>query len=152
MAIPEKDYLVISNKLLYIACKDGIEKKAVKLLIKKDNTVLMLKRAKIDHFPDLYDLPGGGLNENEDIFSGAKRELYEETGLFIKEFISKPESFDFNTASNNKKCRGYVFNILSEKKDIVLNPNEHSEYKWVIVDELDNLPMLSNIRILIKKF
>lgn len=150
--ISEKDYLILSKKLLDTAHKDGIERKAVRLIVKQDNSVLMLKRAKRDRFPDFYELPGGGLNENEDIFSGAKRELYEETGLIIKEFISMPKHFDFNAASDNKKCRGYVFDILPKGKDIVLNPHEHSEYKWITVDEIDNLDMLSNIRIIIKKF
>jgi len=152
MIISEKDYLTISNNLLNTADKDGIERKIVRLILKQNNTVLILKRAKNDHFSDLYELPGGGLNKNEDIFSGSRRELYEETGLLIKEFISRPESFDFKAASDNKKCRGYVFNILPEEKDVVLNPLEHSKYKWVAVDELDNLDMLSNIKIIIKKF
>jgi 8-oxo-dGTP diphosphatase len=149
--ILEKNYLTISKKLSDIADKDEIKRKIVRLVIKQGNSVLMLKRAKSDHLSGLYELPGGGLNENEDIFSGAKRELYEETGLLIKDFFSKPDSFDFSAVSDNKKCRGYILNILPEKKEIVLNPHEHSEYKWVTINEIDNLDMLSNIRTVTKK-
>ncbi len=149
--ISEKNYLVISKKLLDTARKDGIERKSVKLVIKKKNTVLMLKRAKNDHFPDLYELPGGSLNENEDIFTGAKRELYEETGFLIQDFISQLKNIDFNSISNQKKCRQYTFIVLPIGKDIILNPNEHSEYKWVSSAELENLYIFPKIRIMIKK-
>lgn len=150
MTIFKKDYLLISNKLLETARKNGIERNAVRLIIKQNNTILMLRRAKSDHFPDLYELPGGGLKKDEDIFSAGKRELLEETSLSVKEFLSMPDSFDFNAASDNKKCRGYVLNVLTGKKDIILNPDEHSEYRWVTVEEINSLPMLSNIRKLIK--
>lgn len=151
MLILEKDYLAISKKLLDIAHNDGIEKISVKLVIKKEDTVLLLKRVKNDHFPDLYELPGGGLNENEDIFSGARRELFEETGLIIKKFISQLEIINFNTNSNQKKCRQYAFIILPIKKDIILNPNEHSEYKWVSSAELENLYIFPKIKTMIRK-
>jgi len=150
--ILEKNNLIISKKLLEKAHKDGIEKNVVRLVVKENNAILMLKRAKNERFSDLYELPGGKLNENEDIFSGAKRELCEETGLSIKEFTSKPESYDFGAISDNKKYRGYILNVLCEKKDIILNPTEHCEYKWVIDHEVENLPMLDNIKTLIKKF
>jgi 8-oxo-dGTP diphosphatase len=151
MTILEKDFETISKELLERSSKDKIEKNAVRLVIKQNNAVLMLKRTKNDHFPDLYEPPGGGLEENEDIFSAGKRELYEETGLSIKEFISTPESYDFHNVSL-KKYRGYVLNILLEKGEIILNPDEHSEYRWVVASELDSLPMFDNIRKIIKKF
>jgi len=151
MTISEKDYLPISEKLLDRAEKDGIERKVVKLVIRKNGAVLVLRRAKGEHFPDLYELPGGGLNENEDIFAGARRELYEETGLSVKEFISQPESIDFNTISDQKKCRGYVFVVLPRENDIVLNPDEHSGHKWVSLAEVDNLAMFPGTKTIINK-
>lgn len=150
MTISEKDYLNISKKLLNRADQDGIERKIIKLIIRQ-NGVLMLKRAKGESFPDLYELPGGGLHKDENIFSGAKRELYEETGLSIQEFISEPEIIDFNTVSSNEKCRGYILNVLPNKTDIILNPAEHSEYRWVLSSEVNNLFMFPEIKILIKK-
>ncbi len=105
MTILVKDYLIVSDELLEKSHKDNIEKNVVRIVIKQDDAILMLKRTRDDHFPDLYELPGGGLEENEDIFSAGKRELYEETGLSIKEFTSIPESYDFHNTSL-KKYRG----------------------------------------------
>lgn len=152
MIISEKNYISISKKLLEQARKDNVEKNVVRVMIKENNSILMLKRAKKERFSDLYELPGGKLNKEEDIFSGAKRELYEETGLSIKEFMSEPEIYDFGAISDNKKYRGYILNILVEKKDIILNTIEHSEYRWIADHELDDIPMLNNIKTLIKKF
>ncbi|MBI3888379.1 NUDIX hydrolase [Candidatus Nomurabacteria bacterium] len=149
--ILKKDYKIINKKLSDTAEKDGISRKIVRLAMVRGDSLLMLKRAKTDHFPGLYELPGGKLDENEDIFSGGRRELFEETNLSIKEFLSKPEIFDFNAVSDKKRCRGYVFNILPENKDIILNPAEHTEYKWVTLSEIDNLDMLSNTKALAKK-
>ncbi|MDO8659310.1 MAG: NUDIX domain-containing protein [Candidatus Parcubacteria bacterium] len=151
MIISEKNYSVISKELLEKSHKDKIEKNVVRLIIKQNDAILMLKRTKHDHFPDLYEPPGGGLEENEDIFSAGKRELYEETGLSIKEFVSIPEIYDFHSVSL-RKYRGYVLNVLLEKGEIILNPDEHSEYRWVVASEVDSLPMFQNIRMIIKKF
>jgi 8-oxo-dGTP diphosphatase len=149
--ISKKDYLIISKKLLDIAEKDGVEREIVRLAVMQGKAVLMLKRSKTDHFPELYELPGGKLNKDEDIFSGGRRELLEETNLSIKEFVSGPEIFDFNVTSEKKMCRAYVFGVLPENVNITLNPAEHSEYKWVTLGEIDNLDMLSNLRIVTKK-
>lgn len=150
MTISKENCVVISKELLEKSRKDKIEKNVVRLIIKQENAILMLKRTKNDHFPDLYELPGGKIEKNENIFSAGKRELYEETGLSIKEFISIPKSYDFRNVFS-KKYRGYVLNVLPKKGEIILNPAEHSEYRWVIASELDNLPMFHNIRMIIKK-
>ncbi|MFA5791686.1 MAG: NUDIX hydrolase [Candidatus Paceibacterota bacterium] len=151
MAISEKDLLNISQKLLDKARKDGIELNIVKLIVKKNDTVLVLRRASTDSFPNLYELPGGGIDKNEDIFSAGRRELYEETGLSIQKFFSEPQIVDVLTVSSHKKCRVYFLNILSEENEIILNKREHSEYKWVSINEVDNLFMFSEVRALIKK-
>ena len=70
MTIQEKDYSLISKKLLSKADKDGIERKIVKVVVRKGDAILMLKRAETERFSGLYELPGGGggLEENENVF------------------------------------------------------------------------------------
>ena len=50
---------------------------SVVILFNKDNQVLLEERADDGY----YDFPGGGLDEGESPIDGAKRELFEETGL-----------------------------------------------------------------------
>lgn len=150
MALLEKDLLSISEKFLDQAYKDGIERVAVKLVIKKDDKVLMLKRANTESMPNLYELPGGGIDKDEDIFSAGRRELYEETGLSVQDFLSEPESIDVVTVSSNQKCRVYILNILPKEGEIILAPKEHSEYKWVSANEIDELFMFPEIKTFLK--
>lgn len=149
--ISKNTFSKISIELLRRAVEDEIERKIVKLLIKKGDTILMLKRASNDSFPDLYELPGGELEENEDIFTGGSRELYEETNLSIQELLLEPEIIDFISKSNNKKCRVYVLKISIENEDIKLNPKEHSEYRWILSPEIDNLFIFPEIKKLLRE-
>ena len=150
MSIHEKDYVVISKQLSEIAKRDGIERTAVKVVLRDGDSILLLKRAKEGRFPDLYELPGGGIKEDEDVFAGAIREVYEETGLVIKEFISQLEDLDFTPASDKKRCRQYIFIVLVEKGDIILNPEEHYEYIWVSRSDIDVLDILPNTRMILQ--
>ena len=50
---------------------------SVVVLFNKSNQVLLEERADDGYF----DFPGGGLEDNESPLEGAKRELFEETGL-----------------------------------------------------------------------
>lgn len=151
MALLEKNLLVLSQMLLAKAYQDGIERILVKLVIKNDNKVLILKRTKTESMPNLYELPGGGLDKGEDVFSAGRRELYEETGLFIQDFLSSPEILDVVTRSSNQKCRVCILDILPKEGNIVLSPKEHIEYKWVSVAEIDELFMFPEIKTLLKK-
>jgi ADP-ribose pyrophosphatase YjhB (NUDIX family) len=56
---------------------------AVSIVFKKDDKILIAKRA-IEPQKGAYDLPGGFLDYNEDVFAAAKRETKEETGLELK--------------------------------------------------------------------
>ena len=59
------------------------------LLERKNETsgekeILMLKRAGTGYYDGYYDLPGGHLEANEDIFDGMIREAKEEIGITLK--------------------------------------------------------------------
>ncbi len=65
----------------------------VNLLIKhpKDNKILTIKRSSKDNiFGGMYALPGGEVEEDETTLDAARRELYEETGITLKEMEGTP--------------------------------------------------------------
>lgn len=47
---------------------------------------LIIQLRKKDGHRDVYELPGGRINEYEKIVDGLKREIFEETGLKVNPF------------------------------------------------------------------
>ena len=106
-----------------------------KALIEKDGNFLIIKRSKgAKSYPDHWDLPGGKLERGETPIEGLKREVIEETTLEIK--VGKPIFSYLETA----KAFAYVVVFECEiiSGEIKLS-HEHSEYKWVSVEELKKL-------------
>ena len=62
-------------------------KKAVDVVISNNkNQILVLKRSSVEsHYPSLWDFPGGGVREGEDLKEAAEREVKEEAGLNVSE-------------------------------------------------------------------
>ncbi|MCX6712900.1 MAG: NUDIX hydrolase [Candidatus Vogelbacteria bacterium] len=151
--IPKKEYSAKNKILLDAASKEGVTRKAVKLVIMQGPSLLLLRRSAEDNFPGLFELPGGGLDDHEDIFTAARRELYEETGLEIGNFISQLETLDFNIVSGSvkQKCRQYIFSVSVTGQDIILNPEEHDDYRWAARSEMDTLEILPNTRAVLQK-
>jgi len=55
----------------------------VRAIIIKENKVVLVRQEKANG-RDVYIFPGGGIEENKDIFSAVQREIKEETSLEIK--------------------------------------------------------------------
>ena len=66
--------------------KNDISTVAKLVIIDEENRVLFLKRSNyVSKYAGEWDLPGGHLKEQEDMLSGLKREVFEETGLDIRD-------------------------------------------------------------------
>lgn len=113
----------------------------VDLLLERKNPdngkmeILMLLRQGTGHFDGMYDLPGGHLEEGEDIFDATIREAKEEIGISIKR-----ENLDMMHIYHryNKGVLKFVFR--ADKYEGTLSnaePDKSAEIKWV---EFDNLP------------
>lgn len=109
------------------------------VLINEKNEFLILKRTdyKNDGTGDLWDIPGGSVDENEDVNLAVKREAREELQIEIN------ETKVFNIDSGKGIPSGQFIFVLFASKDYDLKEgiqlsHEHSEYKWISVDEIDN--------------
>lgn len=99
--------------------------------------VILIKR-KYDPFKDLWALPAGHLNKNELLDEGAKRELFEETGL--KNITLK--RFDiFDALDRDPRGRtisvAYI-GIVGKIKNINAS-SDAKDVKWFPVDDLPRL-------------
>jgi len=103
--------------------------------------VFLPKRAATKKFlPSVYELPGRHIDFGEDIVDGLRREIKEEFGADVS--IGDP--FASFTYTNDIKGSHsieviYFASFTSPIEDIVLNPDDHSEYGWFSEDELEKV-------------
>lgn len=101
--------------------------------------ILILKRSsEEDVFPDLWDIPGGTLEDGEDPEVGVKREIKEETGLDIKEMSLFYSMSNIDTTKNKQFIRLEFIAQYDEVGTVILNPKEHQEYQWVSLSDFKN--------------
>ena len=98
------------------------------LILNSSSQFLIVKRAKDDSMPGLWELPGGKIEFGEDPKIAMQREVKEETGLDI--LLIKPLSIRSSLKDNEHVVRIAFFAVLSYPEQIVLLSKDHSEYKW----------------------
>ena len=113
---------------------------AVKLiahtLIEKDGQYLLIKRSKIKRglpnvYPCYWDIPGGSVEENELPREAALREAMEEVNQKIQldRIIHEDSQFD---SSKNAVFTRLVYEARTiEQRDIILDPEEHTDFVWI---------------------
>lgn len=112
---------------------------AVKALIKNKDKLLILKTIDSDQNNNLsgWETPGGRLEDKEEIISGLKREIKEETELDVRIL------FPFNTYSADVGQENSIIgiNYLIEYTDgeVKIDPNEHSQYQWADIPTIRKL-------------
>lgn len=111
----------VIDAYVYIPTNDGL-------------SFLLLKRAKTKMYEHIWQGVAGKIEKGEKSWETAKRELKEETGLkpnkmFIVDHVSK-----FYEQIDDRINLVPVFGIEVNTQEVVLS-DEHSEYKWVTIDE-----------------
>lgn len=103
------------------------------------NKVLLIQRNN-DPFKGMWALPGGFVEENEEILNAAKRELFEETGINVKTKLYEIGIFD----NPKRDPRGRVISVayLAFIKKII-NPKASSDAKNAQWHSLKRLPPLA---------
>jgi 8-oxo-dGTP diphosphatase len=97
--------------------------------------LLMKRSEENNYYPGIWQFPGGGL-ENETPEEGVLRELKEETDL-----EGRPKDrgdYTWTYRHNDAEMKTYVFLVEVRDTEIEIS-REHSEYRWVKLDEIDEL-------------
>ena len=98
----------------------------------KDNKVLTTQRHPDKSYPLKWENTGGSVLKGENIFQGAVRELYEETGIKVSEFDLK---FVYTEARHPVIYNCFVTIIENENIEITLQDGETVDYKFLPYDE-----------------
>ena len=124
----------------------------VKILLKnKDGKYLVVCRSA-DKYPEVgakWDIVGGRINPGFSLIENLKREVVEETGLEIK---YEPKLI---TAQDILKKDWHIVRLiyLGIADGEVKLSNEHSEYKWLSLEDISNLePMDSYFKEVLARF
>lgn len=100
--------------------------------------VFLPRRAETKKFlPGLYELPGGHIDYGENIVAGLKREIKEEFDMNVA--IGDPFAvFTYiNTVKGSHSIEVIYFaTFIDPIEKIVINPDDHSEYRWLAKDEV----------------
>lgn len=113
----------------------------VHALIDGEQKVFMPKRAVTKKFlPDVFELPGGHIDYGEELEAGLAREIKEEFGMNV----SIGDVFGAFTYVNEVKGSHsveliYLASFSDPIDQITLDPEDHSEYRWVAESELDSI-------------
>jgi 8-oxo-dGTP pyrophosphatase MutT (NUDIX family) len=104
-----------------------------------------------------WDFPKGLVEPGEDQLSAAKREVKEETGLTAVEYPFGDEYRETVPYAANKIARYYLAETEEHAIELpvstALGRPEHHEFRWVSLDEAEDLlpPRLSGILEWVKK-
>lgn len=123
-------FIIPEEELRKIAAADGITHLASGVAVVYDGKVLALRRAPDDFLGGVFELPGGGVEDDETFDGAVRRETLEEAGLEVIEILGMFPGFDYTTP---RKPRVRQFNFLVSVKDPqhVKLSKEHDQLAWL---------------------
>tara|TARA_B100000686_G_C16616839_1_gene876957 strand:+ start:260 stop:736 length:477 start_codon:yes stop_codon:yes gene_type:complete len=121
------------------------------VLLNSENNIFVGRR--IDNPKNSWQMPQGGVDQNEIFLQAAKRELEEETGIKSVKLIKELDGwFEYNLPKNlmgklwNGKFRGqkqkwFIMKFLGKNEEINVKTKkpEFLDWKWINISELPNI-------------
>lgn len=103
----------------------------------KENKVLLIQRGQ-EPFQGQWALPGGFLEEEETLESGAKRELEEETGIRMQGLLEVGAFGEPGRDPRGRTISVAFWGVLGSEKSLKA-ADDAAEARWFPVDELPPL-------------
>lgn len=123
-----------------------MKKKVVKSLLFNNTSVLLLTRAK-QLFHGMEDLPGGKLELDELPIPGLIREIKEETGIEVDQLLHvATHEWQGPDGTEYLECLYYA---IVDTRNVILNPEEHSSFRWIKLEQIENSEIHPKIKELI---
>ena len=118
------------------------------VVLNKNNKIFVAKR--IDNPKDFWQMPQGGVDQNESYLDAAYRELYEETNIKEIELIKEVEEFTTYVLPDHllgiiwkgkfkgQKQKWFIMRFVGNENEIDINTKkpEFLDWKWIDVNEI----------------
>ncbi len=128
------------------------------VILKKNDKVLMCKRAPNKSLPNVWSIPSGHIEDGESPGQAAIREYFEETNIELPTNIQLVGFVDkFNEDETTKRGMMYVFYTETDDENVVPDLEkasdgfEHTECKFFSYNELPNQKKNEDLLKIIKK-
>lgn len=113
----------------------------VKILLKNKEGKYLLIRRSLEKYPEVkgrWDIVGGRIHPGEKLIDNLKREVKEETGL---EIVGNPKLVAAQDIFPNQEKHVVRLTYIGDcaEGEVVLDTNENDMYKWLTLDEINNL-------------
>lgn len=127
------------DRLLVEARDAGIERYVVGIAVRRGSELLLLKRRSDDFQPDVWEIPGGHVEDGESILGAVARELEEETGWSVKGVVGLVDWFDYD-GEKGYRTREWNFEVHTAIEGEPIHP-EHQAYAWATLGNYREYPM-----------
>ncbi len=98
--------------------------------------ILLIKRDQVDFNPGIWELGYGRIDQGEDLETGLRREIREETGLEV-ELVEPLVTWHFyrgHTPDPDNEVIGVTYWVRANSLEVQLS-TEHSEFQWLEAEE-----------------
>jgi 8-oxo-dGTP pyrophosphatase MutT (NUDIX family) len=108
---------------------------STRVVVESDQGIAILQRAPTGEFKRAWELPGGKLEEGEDLFDGALRETWQELGIEVELASYEPITIEERRFIADGKHKGkfissFGFVAVAHSNDVQLS-DEHIDMRWV---------------------
>jgi 8-oxo-dGTP diphosphatase len=118
------------------------------IFLKKNESILLIKGAETKKlWPNMFNGIGGHIERGEDVYTAAKRELFEETGI---------EDIDLSfagtimvDADQNKGIVIFLFRGEIDNQNLI--SNDEGELFWIPINDIDKYQLVEDLYHLIPK-
>lgn len=132
------------DKYLSEADTDGVKKICVGVGVWKEDRLMIVRRLPDDFLGGYWELPGGGVDGEEDPIESVIRETKEETGLTVTQISDVRFGFDYRDELQNL-TRQLNFNVIVSQTDS-LHLTEHDSYQFISLKDVEKIFLTNEMK------
>jgi 8-oxo-dGTP diphosphatase len=131
--VTEDRYRLIPRALIFITSGDRV--------------LLLMGAPNKRSWSNQYNGLGGHIERGEDVLTAAKRELGEETGLFIPDLWL----CGIITIDTGRSTGIGIYVFRGESSQLALDPSSEGDLEWVRIKNLNQLPLVEDLDVILPK-